>query len=99
MAVCLVTMGAVLAEDGFVSRLLDKNPQETGTNVLEFYGRIQNTIDTANDSTASFMTMVLSYEHDSETVRLHFNMKEPGHKDFSETDFQWNAQLNVSSFE
>ena len=44
--------------------------------------------DAASESKA-FLTMLLSYEYATETIRFHFNMKEPGHKDdavYAETD-------------
>ena len=37
----------------------------------------------------AFLTMLLSYEYATETIRFHFNMKEPGHKTdavYAETD-------------
>ena len=45
------------------------------------------------------MTMLLSYEYSSKTIRFHFNMKEParrGHAFLAETDMQWNTHLDLN---
>ena len=47
--------------------------------------------------------MLLSYEYATETIRFHFNMKDPGYQGdeafFAETDVQWNTQLNLKKEE
>ena len=66
----------------------------------EYYGRLDNSGDSDGTSVV-FFTTLLSYEHETETLRLHFNMKEPfresgeGEEDefFAETDFQWNTSI------
>ena len=41
--------------------------------------------------------MLMSYEYVSQTIRFHFNMKEPNHERgiFAETDYQFNTHLDL----
>ena len=45
--------------------------------------------------------MLMSYEYATETIRFHFNMKEPGRDGeddgFAETDVQWNTMLDLKN--
>lgn len=75
---------------GWVSRLLHKDPKDNmnSANLQEYYGRIQWP-DNEAYSTA-YLTMLVSYEYATHTIRFHFNMKEPARKDskeLAETDF------------
>lgn len=93
----LLTLGA---QAGFVTDLLTQTNADSNSNLQEYYGRMDNSGDSDGSSTV-FFTALLNYEHDTETLRLHFNMKEPfrqskdGEEDefFSETDFQWNTSI------
>ena len=67
----------------------------------EYYGRlpmdkVEMSVDDEmaeavedDQESMAFLTMLLSYEYATETIRFHFNMKEPGHKTdavYAETD-------------
>ena len=65
------------------------------TNLQEYYGRFSD----FGDSKA-FFVMLLSYEYATETIRFHFNMKEPGRigdDTLAETDVQWNTKLDLKN--
>lgn len=65
------------------------------TNLQEYYGRISD-LDGDKSGSQAFIVMLLSYEYATETIRFHFNMKEPGREGedgLSETDVQWNTKL------
>ena len=89
---------------GFVRALLTESGSETmkTTNYQEYYGRIEN--DRARDipekaddnPSKALLTMLMSYEYATETIRFHFNMKEPAGELFPEMDFQWNTHLDLS---
>ena len=68
-------------------------------NLQEYYGRIPSS-DEDPDESLAFLTVLMSYEYATETIRLHFNMKEPGHLGsvyYAETDIQWNTHLDMRS--
>ena len=50
-------------------------------NTMEFYGRIPHSNKANEDGGGhlAFLTVLMNYEQATETIRLHFNMKEPGH--------------------
>lgn len=91
---------SVLGQAGFVSRLLEKKPDQAMeyTNLQEYYGRYKGP-----DGSESLLVMLLSYEYATETIRFHFNMKDPGYQGdeafMAETDLQWNSQLNLKKEE
>ena len=66
------------------------------TNLQEYYGRFND-----GEGSRALFVMLLSYEYATDTIRFHFNMKEPGFAgedeaaNFAETDVQWNTQLNL----
>ena len=85
---------SVNAQGGFLSRLLETET-DSGVSLQEYYGRISDSLDSEGDSQQAYVVVLLSYDRDETTLRLHFNMKEPGHDKFPETDFQWNTMLNL----
>ena len=81
----------MLGQAGFVTRLLDKKPDKemSYTNLQEYYGRFDDSSYKGTDGgSQAFFVMLLSYEYATETIRFHFNMKEPGREgdSFAETD-------------
>ena len=87
---------------GFVSRLLDEDPGEAmrSMNLQEYYGRVDQ--PQRGGVSKTFLTLLLSYEYATSTVRFHFNMKEPAIQNeafLAETDMQWNTQLDLTKSE
>ena len=86
----------MVGQAGFVSRLLEKKPDRemNYTNLQEYYGRFND-----GEGSRALFVMLMSYEYATETIRFHFNMKEPGYAgdnaNFAETDVQWNTSLNL----
>lgn len=72
-------------------------------NLQEYYGRF-----TDDDGSKAYFVLMMSYEYATETIRLHFNLKEPGQEQesdyddeddqepLSETDVQWNVSLDLT---
>ena len=89
--------------DGFVTRLLDRSMKgligaAVTSNIQEYYGKF-SVVDNADSDV--YLTMLLSYEYISQTIRFHFNMKEPNHEKgispniYAETDYQFNTHLDL----
>ena len=90
-------------EMGFVNTLLKKSGGEImkTNNLMEYYGRIENenAADILKEADANpskaFLAMLMSYEYATQTIRFHFNMKEPAGEFYPEMDFQWNTHLDL----
>lgn len=79
--IALIGSAFSFAEAGFVTRLFEAPPEDSDVkiNIEEFYGRLPNEEDPDGSSTA-YLTALISYEHETEQLRFHFNMKEPWRK-------------------
>ena len=83
-ATLLLLLTQQMVQAGFVQRLLDKKADDGSIefNLVEFYGRVPPTrLD--KDASEAYLTIMLSYEYATETIRFHFNMKEPAFKALS----------------
>lgn len=103
---CLQVAASRVYKD-FLEELLHENPGDNmkNINLLEYYGRIDWADQTDGDlarknaNSKAFLTMLMSYEYQSKTIRFHFNMKEParrGNAFLAETDMQWNTYLDLN---
>ena len=110
-AICACMLAsASRAYKDFLEELLHEDPGDNmkNINLLEYYGRIDWADQTdgelarKNANSVAFLTMLMSYEYQSKTIRFHFNMKEParrGNAFLAETDMQWNTYLDLNDKE
>mmetsp|Transcript_30603 Transcript_30603/g.37780 ORF Transcript_30603/g.37780 Transcript_30603/m.37780 type:complete len:173 (+) Transcript_30603:25-543(+) len=108
LAVTLTLLTSQAAARGFLTTLLHEDPGDNmkNVNILEYYGRISwsdissKSVAEKNTDSRAFLTVLMSYEYSTKTIRFHFNMKEParrGNAFLAETDMQWNTHLDLSN--
>ena len=89
---------ALAAQAAFVTRLVMKI-EDYESNLQEYYGRIVSDVagaDRDDKTSKTFFAMLLSYSYPTQSIQLHFNMKEPASQIFPEIDYHWSTSLDLT---